>query len=107
MDKMYVVVRRDLNQGLQIAQAVHAGVTFALTYEERENVIVKHAPNESAVSELVLRARQLGYPALTFSEPDLGGQVTAAALGGEAKKLVSNLPLAFRPEDGEHAMRVG
>jgi hypothetical protein len=98
MEKMYIVVRNDLKPGLQIAQAVHAAIAFALTYEEGENVVVLQAPDEQTVSDLVTQARRLDYQALSFSEPDLGGQVTAGAFGGEAKRLLSTLALALRTE---------
>lgn len=107
MNKLYVIVRNDLEPGLQMAQTLHAGMEFAFTQPEltkewfygTNNVAVLQAPDELALQTLLSRASAADDVRVgIFHEPDLGGQLTAISMGGEgAERLVSNLPLALRP----------
>lgn len=102
--RLYVVVRSDLPQGLQLAQACHAAREFTLrrpTEDVGENLVVLHAtPGELAC--LVARADGL-CSTVPFHEPDLGGELTAAAFGLGARRLLSSLPLAFGTRARERA----
>jgi len=106
MEKLFVVVRNDLEPGLQLAQAVHAAVKYALSHEdarrwheESNNVAVLQVPDEEALRALTQRVliKDPGCLVATFEEPDLDHQWTAAAFGNGAKKLMGSLPLALRP----------
>lgn len=95
--RLYVVVRHDLPLGLQMAQACHAAREFTLQHEEDvgDNLVVLHAsPGELCC--LVASAEGL-CTVTAFHEPDLGGELTAAAFGLGARALLSSLPLACRP----------
>jgi len=105
MEKLFVVVRNDLEPGLQLAQAVHAAVKYALSHEdarrwheESNNVAVLQVPDEAALKALThqVLTRDPSCLAVVFEEPDLDHQWTAAAFGGGAKKLLGSLPLALR-----------
>ncbi len=103
MERLYVVTREDLPPGLQLAQSCHAVSQFSDNYPElyREwlhganNIVCLAVPDEPALQALIGRAREKS-PTSFFIEPDLGGELTAIALGDAAKRLVSRLPLALR-----------
>jgi hypothetical protein len=103
MEKLYIVTRQDLPPGLQIPQSVHAAQRFAEEHPELygawyrgpNNVVCLSVPDEPALRSLLGRAPE-EVPHSAFEEPDLGGELTAIALGGKAKKLVQRLPLALR-----------
>lgn len=94
MKRLYIVVRNDIRAGLQIAQACHAAREFTLRSGEDvgENLVVLHA-SHAELERLVSL-----HPCVPFREPDLGGELTAAAFAGNARKLLSCLPLAMRPD---------
>ena len=96
MNRLYVVVRADLPRGLQLAQACHAAREFSLNYPgdaQGENLVVLEVPSEPELAELAAR---LPGPSVRFHEPDLGGELTAFATDGRARRLLSHLPLAGR-----------
>lgn len=97
MKRLYVVVRDDLPPGLQMAQACHAAFEFGRFTEADvgDNLVVLHASRER-ICELAGEAFRRGLQVLRFDEPDLGGETTAVALEGDARPLVSSLPLAMR-----------
>lgn len=103
MERLYVVTRSDLPPGLQLAQSVHAARQFAEEHPKLDrawfrgsnNIVCLSVPDEPALRELV-RSAERESPASSFLEPDLGGALTAVALGDGARKLVGNLPLALR-----------
>jgi peptidyl-tRNA hydrolase len=103
MEKLYVVVRRDLEPGAQLAQSCHALSAFAVAHPELhrdwhtggQNLVVLSVADESELLILFARAALL-VPAAGFHEPDFGGTLTAIALGADARPLVSSLPLALR-----------
>ena len=98
MKRLYVVVRNDLGPGLQLAQACHAVQGFTREYaavDVGDNLIALGAP-PFALAQLGLHALLADLPIYLFFEPDLGKELTAIALNGEAQKLVASLPLALR-----------
>lgn len=112
-EKLYVVVRADLPVGLQLAQAVHAALTAAeqtgtvalLEAVLAAPVAILHVPDLAALWSVVLAARDRGIGdmvtsiAALWTEPDLGGEPTAAAFFGHgAAGVVRPLPLAFKGE---------
>jgi peptidyl-tRNA hydrolase len=104
MDRLYVVVRADLEPGAQLAQSCHALSAFAHQYRAQhdawqvgeQNLVVLSVPNENALGELLRAALTLGLRSSAFHEPDFGNELTAVAFEGSVARLVSSLPLALR-----------
>jgi peptidyl-tRNA hydrolase len=104
MEKLYIVVRADIPHGARVAQSVHAA--FQIGHEHPElvaswlrnssNLVVLEIPDETALMALRRRAELANVPVSLFREPDFGGTATALALGPEAWRMVSSLPLALR-----------
>lgn len=103
MLKLFIVVRSDLDPGLQMAQAIHAAVQWviedpdisAIWHEKSNNVVVKHVPDEAALLDLIEQGAARGCVIEAFKEPDLAGATTAVAfVGGGANALLRELPLA-------------
>lgn len=94
---LYVVVRKDLAPGLQMAQACHAAFAYGFygSDDVGENLIALGASG-AELAALEDAASKLNLSHVTFREPDLGGELTAIALSGSARSLVSQLPLALR-----------
>ena len=97
MEKFYIVVRDDLDPGLALAQACHASYTFGMysPRKTRRNIAVLHASKQK-LEELVVASEGKKYDYEPFFEPALDNEITAAAFGAEAKKILSSLPKAFR-----------
>jgi hypothetical protein len=101
MQKLYVVVRSDLEPGAQLAQAGHAISAFAFYFEAdhrawhqgSNNLVILAARDEAHLLEL---ARESPGPLAIFREPDLGNTVTAVAFHGDMARRLSSLPLALR-----------
>lgn len=96
MSRLYVIVRSDLPPGLQLAQACHATREFGNLYpfcDVGENLVVLQAQDETELRTIVEGCR--GFLVAPFHEPDLGGEMTAAAISGAAKGRLRRLPLAF------------
>jgi peptidyl-tRNA hydrolase len=105
--KLYGVVRGDLAPGLQAAQLAHAFVSYVLArpretaqwHTESNNLVCLAVPDEAALSALAAAIAEAGHPIVCFHEPDLGDALTALAIGPEAQRLLSNVPLALRLQD--------
>ena len=102
---MYIVVRSDLkSNGLQAAQAVHAGFFFAQKYPEitrewladSQYLVIVSADSSEEILAINAKAHAENIPTSVWSEPDLNDEVTAVALAPSAKSriLCANLPLA-------------
>lgn len=105
MKKLFVVIRDDLDHGMQLAQGVHAAMLFGYEHpdltkawiEGPNNIIVKRVADEAELRALLAKAGPKYMDISTFQEPDLGNQITAAALGGAGtQSLLWHLPLAGR-----------
>ncbi len=104
MEKLYIVVRRDLKPGAQCAQSCHALSAFACAYPDLhrdwhtngQNLVVLSVRDIGELMLVYENAVRSGLPRVAFSEPDFGGVATAIALGGDARPIVSSLPLALR-----------
>lgn len=102
--KLYGVVRGDLSPGLQAAQLGHAFVAYVLArpgetarwHTESNNLVCLSVPNEEALCDLAAKFAEAGAPMVCFHEPDLGDALTAVAVGSEAQRILSCLPLALR-----------
>ena len=63
-----------------------------------QNLVVLAVPDERALESLLEQMRTGGgFTCAPFHEPDFGGELTAFAVGDEAARLLSSLPLALRP----------
>ena len=105
-DKFYVVTRRDLTPGQQLAQCVHGAIQFTQEwpeitcpwYTESNFLVCLSITDEDALKELAEQARVLGVRYSAFEEPDFGDEWTAVALepGEMAKLLCTGMDLALR-----------
>lgn len=102
---MYVLVRSDLDPGLQLAQAVHAAVEYTLEHPDdvraTPNVVVLSVPDEDTLLEWadVLSGfcsshLQSVKPYSLFFEPDINSH-TALCCISDGREFAS-LPLAGR-----------
>lgn len=96
MDRLYVVVRKDLPIGLQMAQACHAARKFPDPVTDDENLIVLHIDNELSLWKLVAATLYCGHRVEPFEEPDLDNALTAASFSGACREMLAGLPLAFK-----------
>ena len=95
MNRLYIIVRSDLPPGLQMAQACHAALAWAESHRcAPENVVVLHISSASMLEQLHEQVRK--FRAVPFFEPDLDSEITAVAVGEDARRFLSTLPLALR-----------
>ena len=107
LGRLYIAVCSDnetISVGLQSAQAVHAGFSFAQKHPEITNdwltdsqyLVIVSVPTSFHILELADKAEQLGIDHVVWREPDLGNQPTAIALApvDASRTLCANLPLA-------------
>lgn len=100
MEDVCIVTRRDLKPGLQLAQSCHALQAFNDQHPElarswKGNLVALATDSASSLGAL---ATDLGrqFRVAVFHEPDLDGVLTAIAVEGSARSLLSSLPLALR-----------
>jgi peptidyl-tRNA hydrolase len=99
--KMFVVVRSDLEPGLQAAQACHAlremtaehPLLDAHWHATSKTLVLLQVPRVSDLEGLVAVAQANGIAYARNYEPDLGGELTAVAFGHGMKKHVRGLQL--------------
>jgi len=101
MNKLYIIVRSDLEEGLQLAQSCHALQAMNDQHPEtirkwQGNIVCLAARDAKHLSELLCDLGRRGYTISSFCEPDVGGELTAVAVEGRAWRQLSNLPLALR-----------
>jgi peptidyl-tRNA hydrolase len=105
MEKLYVIVREDLDPGLLCAQAVHGARAFAASHPELErewydhenNIAILGARDESHLTELLAQAEERGIASAVFREPDCNDEITACSFAGtpEAIRLFRSLDPAL------------
>lgn len=105
-EKLYIVTRRDIAPGLQVAQSVHAAFEFAMVHpivtehwiKNSNNICVLSVEDELELMALYFNAKMLNLDAIAFREPDLDNEFTAIAIEPcpESKRLVSRLELALK-----------
>jgi hypothetical protein len=99
MNKLYVIVRSDINPGLQLAQSCHATEQFHRDHPELatwKNIVCLQAPSKEELARITDQAKVAGCVSSAFFEPDLDDELTAVALSEDAKRILSSLPLALR-----------
>lgn len=90
--KLFAVTRADLGHGLRAAQVGHALICWTLQHgRPPDNLVVLQVPGEAELH--ALEQRLAGARLVAFREPDLDGELTALALGPEAWRALSSLPL--------------
>ena len=102
-DKLFLVTRKDLSAGQQAVQAAHALQEYNVCHSQTccewhrtsNTLALLVVRNEAALAHLVERAARRNISFAAFTEPDLGGQLTAVAIGPEGKNLTRDLPLAL------------
>lgn len=104
MERLYVVTRKDLIPGLQLAQSVHAAVAFVHQFPELEgkwytisnNLACLACENEEELKARLELVKAHGLSATEFREPDLGDALTSFSVESGAKKLLRDLPVALQ-----------
>lgn len=105
MQKMFVVVRSDLQPGAQAAQACHAAIALAQAratdvtswYLHSNNLVLLQVPDAQHLEKVLQKLNSASVEVAEFREPDFGGELTAAAtVNPAAGKLLSQLPLALK-----------
>ena len=104
--KLYIVTRRDLAPGMQVAQSVHAAFEFARIHpivtehwmEISNNICVLAVKDEMELAGLYIAAKFLHLDCIDFREPDLDDEMTAIAIEPNelSQRLVRDLDLALK-----------
>ena len=103
-DKLYVLIRKDIPTGSQIAQSVHGMRQFSHEHPDLDHqwfhgsntVVVLHVRDAMHLRKLHDKALPGGISGSVFFEPDLGDQPTCLVLAPmvQTRKLTSGLSLA-------------
>jgi hypothetical protein len=95
-----VVGRDDLPPATQAVQCVHAALEFADHWPGQvpQVLALLAVPDEIALCWLCADADRAGIRYAPFHEPDLGGALTAVALGPESARLCRKFRLLLREE---------
>lgn len=105
MDKLYIITRSDLAPGVRAAQLCHGMRQWSAEkpeadkewFEKSNTLVLLEVADEAELLKLAERASADGVACVSFREPDMNNALTAIAICGEyARKLLSQLPLAFR-----------
>lgn len=108
--RLHIVVRADLSPGMMLAQAVHAAQDFTRAHpnaDTGDTVVVLSARDVEHLADLVTQARLIEHEVKPFYEPDMNGELTAAAFGSSAKRLLNKLPLAPKKPSRTSAPKKG
>ena len=87
MNKLYVLVRKDLTPSYQAVQAGHA-VAEWLLYDQswqNETLVYLGVKNEEDLSRWVNKLERKRIPHVLFREPDIENQATALASYGDGR----------------------
>lgn len=106
MNKLYLVVREDIDPGYQVSQIVHGAIRFYNLHPEitkewintSETIVCLGIKNEEELLKLIQKAEQREIKYSSFREPDMDNQLTSVvfAPGENSGKLCSNLGLVLR-----------
>lgn len=105
-DKLYILTRRDMSPGQQLAQAIHVKDTFSFEhpetnrawYEQSNFICCLSVENEEELAAFVETAGICKIECSSFWELDRNGELTAIALapGETTREICKPLPLALR-----------
>lgn len=106
VEKLRVVVRKDLHPSYQAVQAAHAGIQFQHEYpeiakhwHETSNYLVNLSANdEDHLNRLIDKAYSKDIKVSIFREPDIDNQITAVAFepSDESRRMLSHLDLSLK-----------
>lgn len=109
--KLYIIVRNDLEPGLQAAQATHAITDLIFKYPEeaaqwREKsnyVVILSTKDEKSLHKLAQKLKKAKAKLALFLEPDINMEATALAVlpGDSTWRLLAKLPLALKEKPHE------
>lgn len=103
--KLFVIGRADIPPGLRAAQMFHAARLFAAEFpdieeewfRESNTIVLLEVTDRIHLEGLFENAERLDISVSAFKEEDFPHTgITALCLGPEARKLLSNIPLALR-----------
>lgn len=102
--KLFLVSRRDISPGRRAAMFCHASREFtehhrtldAEWYSKSNTLALLETENLDSLTALAEEAEMRGIPVARFVEPDLGNVLAAIAIAPSGRRLVRDLPLAFR-----------
>ena len=105
IQKLYVVVRKDICPGYQVAQSCHAAIQYVFDHPEQSKIwhetsdyiVVLNIDDEDKLKELMNEATKRNIKFSFYREPDLDNQYTAVSLEPtkETKSLCRGLKLAL------------
>ena len=103
-NRLYVVTRKDLSPGSQIAQTGHSIAQFLLEHPEKSKewnnnyLVCLSTENEKSLNKLLEKLESFDIPISMFYEPDLDNQLTSIAFqhNSESRKYTTSLPLALK-----------
>jgi hypothetical protein len=70
---------------------------FEVWQSVSNHICILEVENVTELLELAVKIRMANYSMTMFTEPDLDNQATAFCVGPEAKSMLSQLRLAFKP----------
>lgn len=106
--KLYLITRKDLSAGSQLAQTCHALAQFSYDnpqdfrkWVEKSNyIVVLSTENEDSLKDIISKLKDNSLDYSVFIEPDLDNQITALAISPKhsewASRWLSSLPLAMK-----------
>lgn len=105
-DKLYVIVRSDMEFGAQASQISHSAIEFCFRHPEitkdwfinSNYICLLQVKNEEELIKLINKAEEKEIKYSIFKESDLNDSITSICLepGIKTKKIVSSLKLAFK-----------
>lgn len=83
-------------------QSAHAAIAFCAgrRVDADCTLILLCVRHEEDLRALIMEADYKGIALAAFREPDLGGCLTAVALGADGRRLVRHLPLTLSAGEG-------
>lgn len=102
-DKLFVVVRSDLDPGPQAVQGMHAMRQFISEFpkveqdwfEASNHIAFLKVDNEVALLKMIDRLTRKGMRVSMFREPDLDDSLTAFATDSASREFLLHLKLAL------------
>lgn len=97
-----------MTAGQKLAQGIHVAVDWSIDRNlladewrfSEGHLVVLESKNEDHLWQIYRKLHVLDISVAQFYEPDLGGSLTAlgALLSARDAKMLSHLPLCFKPE---------
>lgn len=96
MERLYVLIRKDLSLGYQAVQGGHAVAEYMLKNDSWKNqyLIYLNVKDERDLESWKQKLESKGHKPIPFHEPDINNEMTAIAVHAP-KELFKNLKLVF------------